>query len=42
MGDNFMSIKAPFLDAGYVANVIRQSLDYWTSDEQASRWGSLS
>ncbi|WP_370849665.1 P-loop NTPase fold protein [Megasphaera sp.] len=30
------------LDARYVVDVIRYSLDYWTSEEQASRWNSLS
>ena len=36
-GRQFYVNQGTILDAGYVANVIRQSLDYWTSDEQASR-----
>lgn len=30
------------VDARLVADYIEYSLDYWTSDEQAARWDSLS
>lgn len=41
-GEFFYVNKDTIVDARLVADYIGHSLDYWTSDEQAARWDSLS
>ena len=41
-GEFFYIDADTIVDARLVADYIGHSLDYWTSDEQAARWDSLS
>ena len=41
-GKQFYVNQDTIFNARYVVDVIRYSLDTWTSEEQASRWNGLS